>query len=121
MRISGLNEVVRGLQKAGVEVADLKAAFKAISSEGAAIAAALAPKRTGRLAGNIRGSTAKNKAVITAGGARVPYAAVVNYGWPARNIGASGFMQAADMRLRPTAVRDIEQALNSALARVGLT
>jgi len=52
--------------------------------------------KSGDLQSTIRGNRAKNKAVITAGRARVPYAGAINYGWPARNIAPAMFLQKAD-------------------------
>ena len=120
VRIEGLNRVVRGLQQVGVEVDDLKDVFQQISQRGARIAAAFAPKQSGRLAGDIRGNRAKSKAVITAGRKSVPYAGPINYGWPKRNIGASGFMQRADRAMRPFALRQLNSGINRAIKRRGL-
>jgi hypothetical protein len=110
--IEGLREAVRDLERLGVEVDDLKEAFAAIASEGAQIAARLAPSRSGRLAGSIRGNRAKGKAVVTAGRATVPYAGAINYGWRRRGIRASGFMQRADAQLEPRSVGLLEDNLN---------
>jgi hypothetical protein len=89
-----------------------KDAFSEIASEGAEKAAEFAPKRTGRLASDIRGNRAKGKAVVTAGRASVPYAGPINYGWPARNIVGSGFMQKASEAMEPIAVQRLEEEIN---------
>lgn len=120
VRVQGLNQLVRSLQKAGVEVDDLKGAFSKMSRLGADYAAGFAPKRTGKMAARIRGNKAKNKAVVMAGGATTPYAGVNNYGWPARGIEASGFMQKASDRLEGEAPALIDQELNDIVRRVGL-
>lgn len=120
VQIEGLNRVVRDLQRFGVEVADLKEAFSSIAAEGSRLAASMAPRRSGRLAATIRGNRAKNKAVVIAGKARVPYAGAINYGWPRRNIKASLFMQRADAALAPRAVGMLEEGLGRAIGRAGL-
>lgn len=119
-KVVGLNAVVRDLAALGLEVEDLKNAFSTIAAEGAQVAAGFAPKRTGRLAGDIRGNRAKSKAVVTAGRVSVPYAGPINYGWPARNIAANGFMQRTDAVMQPVAIERLEQEINRQIARRGL-
>jgi hypothetical protein len=120
-RVQGLNQLVRGLQAAGVEVEDLKAAFAPIAQRGADLASSFAPRRSGKLAGSVRGNRAKNKAVVTAGRAAVKYAGAINYGWPAHGIPASSFMQRADRELGPEAPRLVEDAIRELLKREGLS
>lgn len=120
MRITGLQEVVRGLQKLGLSVDDLKDAFAPIAAEGAQLAARYVRSRSGKLAGTVRGNRAKNKAVITAGRASVPYAGAQNYGWSKRNIEPQGFMQKADKQLESRSLSMIEGAINDAIRRSGL-
>lgn len=112
LRVEGLNAAVRDLQRFGLEVEDLKAAFSKVAAEGARVAARHAPRRSGRLAGDVRGNRAKSKAVVTAGRAAVPYAGPINYGWRARNIAASGFMQKADEEMQPYAIARLEEEIN---------
>lgn len=121
VQIDGLNKTIKGLQKAGVEVEDLKAAFADIASQVARLASSFAPKRSGNLRATIRGNKAKNKAVVTAGKARVPYAGPINYGWPRRGIAPALFMQRADAALAPQALRLLESGLDDALRKADLT
>lgn len=120
VRVEGLNKTIRALQGYGVEIQDLKDVFSDISAEGARLASSFAPKLTGRLSGTVRGNKAKNKAVVIAGRARVPYAGVANYGWPKRGIRASLFMQRADKELAPRAVEMLEAGLDRATRKAGL-
>lgn len=119
-KVEGLNAVVRALQQTGLEVDDLKDAFSRIAKEGAHAAALFAPKRSGRLAGDIRGNRAKSKAVVAAGRASVPYAGPINYGWQKRGISPSGFMQKADQVMQPRAIQMLEDEINSVIRRKGL-
>ena len=119
-RVEGLNKVVRDLQTLGVEVEDLKTAFASIALEGAHVASTFAPHKSGALAGDVRGNRAKSKAVVTAGRVRVPYAGPINYGWPARGIAASGFMQKADEVMQPVAIQRLEEEINQQIRRRGL-
>ena len=120
VRVDGLAGVVRALVEIGVEVDDLKGAFSDISQQGARLAAQYAPRRSGRLAGDIRGNRAKSKAVITAGRSSVPYAGPINYGWAAHGIEPSGFMQRADMALQPYSVDRLVDEINKAIRTRGL-
>lgn len=120
-RVDGLNQVVRALQEIGLQVEDLKGAFSPIAAEGARVAARLAPRRTGRLAGDVRGNRAKSKAVVTVGRASLPYAGAINYGWRAHGIEPSLFMQRADSEMRPFALSRLEDEINRQIRRRGLT
>lgn len=118
--VEGLNAMVRDYQALGVELEDLKDAFADIASEGARIAAGYAPVASGALAGSLRGNRAKNKAVVTAGRARIPYAGAINYGWPARGIAAAGFMQKADEELGPKSLEMLDKNINAITRRKGM-
>lgn len=120
IRVDGLNGVVRGLIAMGLEVDDLKDAFSQIARTGAILAAGYAPKKSGRLAGDIRGNRAKSKAVIAAGRVSVPYAGPINYGWAAHGISPAGFMQKADADLEPYALRALERDINAKIRARGL-
>lgn len=67
VRVTGLREVVRDLERLGVEVEDLKGAFLEISEDVAGEARARVRRRTGALAGSIRPARTKSKAVVRAG------------------------------------------------------
>jgi hypothetical protein len=120
VRVEGLNKTIKALQGFGVEVQDLKEVFSDIAAEGARLASSFAPKASGNLAKTVRGNKAKNKAVVIAGRARVPYAGAINYGWPRRHIKAHLFMQRADAALAPRAVEMLEAGLDKAVGKVGL-
>lgn len=120
IRVDGLTAVVRALLAVGLDVDDLKDAFSAIAREGASVASRAAPRLTGALAGDVRGNRARSKAVVTAGRVRVPYAGPINYGWAARNISASGFMQKADKEWQPYALQRLAHEINLKIAQKGL-
>lgn len=80
VQIKGLREVIRSLERFGVQVGDLKAAFRKVGNLVVNDAKPRTNPLTGRLAGSIRASNTKNKSIIRAGGARVPYAGVIHYG-----------------------------------------
>jgi hypothetical protein len=93
--IKGVNEVIRSLKQYQGAVDDLKDANAAIGNKVAVTAKATAPYLSGRLAGTVRANRAMKKVQIKAGGAAVPYAGVIEYGWPARNIEAQPFLRRA--------------------------
>jgi hypothetical protein len=93
--IKGVNEVIRSLKQYEGAVDDLKDANAAIGNKVAVTAKATAPFKTGSLSGTVRANRAMKKVQIKAGGARVPYAGVIEYGWPARNIEAQPYLRRA--------------------------
>lgn len=120
VKVEGLQKTVRALENLGVSVEDLKDAFAALAQEGATKAKGYAPVRTGTLAASIRGNRAKNKAVVTAGRARVPYAGAINYGWPSHGIKPNPFMQRASDDVGKDAIQQLETAIIAAARKQGL-
>lgn len=121
VKVENLRETIRDLEALGLEVGDLKDAFSTIAREAAAVIARTAPRVSGRLAGGVRGNRAKSKAVVAAGGAAVPYAGAINYGWRSRNIKPAHYMQSADTQYAPIAVRRLEEEIDHQIRRKGLS
>lgn len=120
VRVEGLTRAVRALHALGLEVEDLKEAFSSIAAEGAQRASGHAPRRSGRLAGDVRGNRAKSKAVITAGRASIRYAGPIHFGWPKRNIKPQPFLHKADQEMQPKALAELEKAINNKIREKGL-
>lgn len=80
VRVSGLRDLVRNLERAGVAAEDIKEVMGDAGEIVVRKAVSVAPSRTGKLKANIRASKAKTKASIKAGSARVPYARFVYFG-----------------------------------------
>lgn len=120
VRVHGLRETVRSLERFGVEVKDLKNAFKRIGTLIKDDAQTRAPSVTGRLSNSIRPSNAKNKAIIRAGGARVVYAGVIHYGWPGHNISPQPFLEEAVEANQKEAVDMVEDELNRLIRSLDL-
>lgn len=93
--VKGLREVTRSLQQYAGAVDDLKDANAKIGSKVAQTAIATTPKLTGRLASTVKSNRAQRRVQLKAGGARVPYAGVIEYGYPARGIEAQPFLRRA--------------------------
>ena len=120
VQITGLREIVRDLQKLGVSVEDLKAAFGAISDQVVTEATRIVPTESGRLSGSIRPAKTKNKAVVRAGSAGVPYAGVINYGWPSRGIAPTEFLTDPANNNTDEYARQIDENLRDLIRRYGL-
>jgi hypothetical protein len=80
VKVTGLRELVRNMESAGVQGQDIKEIMFGAGDIVAKRAVQLAPVLTGRLVGNIRVGKAKNKASIKVGSASVPYARFVYFG-----------------------------------------
>ena len=102
IRVDGARELRRGLKAAGDDLEDLKHVHATVARYVALRAAAMAPRRSGRLAGSVRGNQAKTSAAVRAGGARVPYANPIHWGWPRRHIAANEFLVNAAHTTEPT-------------------
>lgn len=79
-QVTGLRDLVRSLEKAGVDAQDIKDVMESAGEIVARRASWLAPAKTGALRNNMRVSKAKTKASIKVGSARVPYARYVYFG-----------------------------------------
>jgi hypothetical protein len=115
--VSGLREVVRNLEKVGIEAADMKEVFTAIGQMVANQASLLAPRKSGRLAASIKPTKTKNKAAVRGGSARVPYAGAINYGWRKRGIAPSRFLQRAIDANESKAVQMMEDGLDQIITK----
>lgn len=119
VQVDGLREVVRDLERAGVELDDLKDAQAAISSEGASTAQGYTPRRSGKLAGSVRGNRAKNKAEILIGRASVRYAGPILFGWPRRNIRAAHTIERTDTHMATAAPLILDRELSRIFTKYG--
>lgn len=93
VRVEGLSQTLRALAKAGADASDMKDLMQGIGN--LVVEDADPPSVSGALGGSMRASRTKNKAVIRAGGARVPYAQAIHWGWARRNITAQPFLSEA--------------------------
>lgn len=119
VHLSGLRETIRSLERLGVAVTDMKAVFLKIGNMVAGNAQSLAPRRSGRLAASIKPSKTKNKALVRAGSARVPYAGVIHFGGY-NNINANPFLTEAVRQSQSKAVQEMEDGLQDLIRKYGL-
>lgn len=113
MRVTGLKETLRSLEKTGVDAQDLKQAMREIAAIIVQAAKGRVPKRSGKLAMSIRPGAAKTKSIVYAGNGRkngAPYAGVIHYGWPAHSISARPFLdQARALKIEEATAKLIEE------------
>lgn len=118
VRVEGLSKATRALGKAGADSQDMKVLMHELGM--IVVKAASAPVLSGRLSGTIRAGRGKTKAVVRAGGARAPYAGVVHYGWPARNIEPNPFLLNALQRKRGDVFNALDSGLDELLRKNNL-
>lgn len=118
IEIEGLNKLARELRALGDDAPKvLKEANRDAAKLVASEAAELAPVRSGRLRRSIRATGAQRGAAVRAGGARVPYAGIVHFGFPRRGIPARPFLYEAAERRRPDVIRAVSVAINRLIDR----
>lgn len=117
LRVEGLRSTLRALADAGADAADLKDLMQSLGQIVATHAQLRAPRETGRLATTVRPGRGKTKAVVRAGGARAPYAGVIHYGWPARNIPAQPFLADALQAQRARVLAELDDGIEDLLRK----
>lgn len=93
--ITGVKEVTDSLNKLGRDLKSNIELNKELSANLSQKASAMAPRLTGALASSVKGNPSAEKAQILAGSSAVPYAGVIEYGWPDRNIDAQPYLNPA--------------------------
>jgi hypothetical protein len=86
MRVDGARQLRATMKAAGADLSDLNAVNRQTAALVSAEATARTPRRTGALAATVRPAGTRTAAIVRAGRASVPYANVIEFGWPAHNI-----------------------------------
>jgi hypothetical protein len=120
VRTQGLRSASRALSKAGDYAEDQKELMHEIGLIVSNEAKRIAPVRTGTLRESIRAGKGKTKAVVRAGFKRVPYAPVVHYGWPDRNIPAQPYLYEALAKTRTQVIARYDRGMEALLYKAGL-
>jgi hypothetical protein len=92
VKLEGTRELQELLIKLGKDLESNSELNEELSSNLAQKASSIAPRLTGSLASSIVGNPSPQKAQIVAGSGAVPYAGVIEYGWPAKNIQAQPYL-----------------------------
>lgn len=118
IKVEGARQLRATMAKAGIDLQDMVNANAEVSALVAGRATTMAPRKSGRLAASVRGNRAKSQAVVRVGGASVPYAGPIHWGWPARNISPHPFAVDAAHETEPTWVAMYLAAVNRVLDKV---
>jgi hypothetical protein len=118
VRVEGGRQLRATMKAAGDDLADLKAVNAAAAATVAAVARPRAPVRSGRLASTVRPSGTKTAAIVRAGRAAVPYAGVIEFGWPGHNIEAQPFIVSAAQDTEPEWTAAYTAAVDRILSRI---
>lgn len=119
VRIEGLGKTMRALSKAGADTQDMKQLMFEIGM--IVVRAANPPSITGALESTMRAGRGKTKAVVRAGGRKVPYAGVIHYGWPAHSIEAQPFLTNALQAQRNSVLNALDGGIGEILRKNELT
>ena len=115
VQIEGSRRLRRELRRAGADLGDLRTAHLQAAGIAAQAGRGEAPRRSGALAGSVRPGATRTAGMIRAGGRKVPYAGVQEYGWPARGIREQAYLrggaQASEAAWLNIYWRELEQAL----------
>lgn len=99
-------------------LAELKTEHRWVADYVLGRAAPGAPRRTGRLVATGRASGTNTSSIVRYGNARrVPYAAPIHYGWPARHIAAHEWVVNAAMRSEPVWLQHFNQTIEQLVER----
>jgi hypothetical protein len=116
--VKGAREMRKTLKAAGDDLADLKVAHAAAAQTVATTARPTTPFRTGALAASMRPGATKTAAIIRAGGARVPYANVIHWGWKAHKIAPQPWIVDAAIASQAQWEAQYEDAVSTVLQRI---
>jgi hypothetical protein len=122
VRVEGLRKFSRDMNAAGVDAEDIKDVMWTAGNIVARRATWLAPRRTGKLANNMRVGQAKTKATVKVGSAAVPYARFVYFGRYNESKGGlyqtdNPFIYEALSQTRGEVLRTIEDGIEDILVR----
>jgi HK97 gp10 family phage protein len=112
--VKGLNQLVRSMNKAGIDLTELKDANKAAGEIVARRGQTNAPTRTGALRRSVKAARQARRAQVKAGGGRVRYARYVEFGGRGR---AQPFLYPAAAQTKPQWLKayeaDLTKIINS--------
>lgn len=118
VQVEGAARLRRTLKAAGSDLQDLKDAHAKAAGIAETAAEQLVPVRSGALRASLRSSGTQSGGIIRAGGASVPYAAPIHWGWAARNIAPQPFISEGAQDSEPVWLRVFEADLDRILDQV---
>ncbi len=120
IEVQGLNEFIRELRRVEKDLpkAVAEANWRAANETLVRRIAAAAPRLSGRLGGSVRAARQQRRAGIAVGtNVKVPYAGVINFGWPARNIRAQEFVYSTIHKSLPEFMDKYVEEINDLSSR----
>lgn len=118
VRVVGLGDAARALRRAGIDATDLRDVVHDVGM--IVVRAADIAVVSGALRDSLRAGRGKQKAVVRMGGGSVPYGAVYEYGYAARNYPASFALNTARDENAAEIVDTFEAGIEDVLRRAGL-
>lgn len=116
--VVGQRRFVQTMRKAGADMDELKEVNAQAARVALPAVQSLVPRKSGKLAGSIRAGATKRAGVVRAGRKSVPYAGVINYGWPAHHIYPRLFANNGVARTEPTWAKLYEQFVKKTMSQV---
>lgn len=120
VKIEGLEQVKASLDNLAKDLENNLDLNKELSTTLAQKASTMAPRLTGALASSVVGNPSSNKAQIVAGNGAVPYAGVIEYGWPDKNIEAQPYLVPAVTQNMGYIVAKYNDSIDSAIKKYNL-
>lgn len=117
VEITGLRSTLRDMQRMGAEAEELRGLMEQIGELVVSAARPLARRASGAMAGSIRAGRVKTRAVVRAGGARIPYAGVQHYGWARRNISPNPYLTQALVSRQSAVLAALDKGLADIINR----
>jgi hypothetical protein len=103
--VQGADELSRALRRMSDRLDDMEGTHASAGEKIATVARAIVPRVSGALAESIEVETTADGSAVVAGSDLVPYAGVINYGWPDRNIDAQPYLDDAQAAAGDDAVQ----------------
>lgn len=119
IRVDGARQIRRAMRQAGLDLADMSDANRQVANVAGAAARSTTPRRSGNLASSVRVSGTKTQAIVRAGGASVPYAQAIHWGWPKRHIRAQPWISTAAQATEPAWFALYVAAVNRIIDKIG--
>lgn len=116
LEVKGLNKLVSSMRKAGIDLADMKAANKAAGEIVATAGRTVSPRLTGKLASSIRPANQARRARVVAGGGGIRYARFQEFG-SSKNV-AQHYLYGSAERTQPTWSAEYAREMSRILARI---
>lgn len=116
--VDGARRLRTTLKAAGSDLSDLKAANRRAAETVLPVARSIAPIKDGDLRATLRPAATARAGIVRAGFKRVPYAGVIHWGWPKKNIKSQPYLTTAAQITEPFWVEAYEQDLREAILKV---